>query len=316
MTIIKHFQDKEIRFQTENNQTLICVKDVLEAIGYKDPARAWSDMKDEIELISNSMIVSKQLWYPKLGRSYASAFANEKQLATILMTAQVKPTVEFRQWAINVICKEIKQQSKFKTLTGTEQQLSNELVMLASRSRNNITFEYNIEDPYQQPHKDGNLRCRRMDLIEAFPRMTRVYEIKRGELTADEVFNTINKFYIELATSIAPGKPVDFVMVSPTITDEAKAYISRYDAEEVYRPFSVLGLHYRAKIRWMSVNELADLLYAKALKITPPAAVWQLNQHCLTYCSTLFNDIQLQGFKQKLFNKNVVPIKYLLEEAA
>lgn len=316
MTITKYFQDKEIRLHITDSETLVCVRDILDAIGYKNPAKAWFDMKDEVELISKSPVVSKQLYYPNKGRSYASAFANEKQLATILMTAQVKPTVEFRQWAINVICKEIKQQSKFKTLTGTEQQLSNELVMLASRSRNNFTFEFNIEDKYRAPHRDGNPRCRRIDILENLPRMTRVYEIKKGELTATEVFKTVNNFYIELAASIRGAKVVDFVMVSPLITDEARAYISRYGAETVYRDFEVLGLQYRAKIRWMSINELADLLYAKALKITPPAAVWKLNQHCLTYCSTLFNDIQLQGLKQKLFNKNVVPIKYLLEEAA
>ena len=64
MTITKYFQDKEIRLHITDSETLVCVRDILDAIGYKNPAKAWLDMKDEVELISKSHVVSKQVYYP------------------------------------------------------------------------------------------------------------------------------------------------------------------------------------------------------------------------------------------------------------
>lgn len=312
INLIKEFNNQEIRFIDIEDQRLVCVKDVLEAIGYKNTRKAWYDLKPFVESTTQTTVTRKSLWYSSLKRNYDTDFLDQEQLLVLLLKSNMPSTIPFVQWVVKVIQKEMVKVSTH--LVGTEEQLSLELNLLAGRSSNKLQFEYSIEDDFQAPHRDGNQRCRRLDIIEKFPRVTRIYELKRRELTASEVFQSINKMYMELGSKIQPGKPVDFIMVAESITDEAKRYIARYDAIEQYRDFMVGDYSYRGKIRYMTINELSKELYNRIYKNTPPAAVWELNQFCLKYCDNIFSEADKKEFEKKLF-RPVAPVKFLTEAA-
>lgn len=310
--LIKEFNNKEFRFHDVDNKTrLVCARDVLTYLNYKDTKRSWMTLKPIVEQFSGQGCKTIHLWYDRLNRAYPTDFINEEQVITLMLKSNKPEAMVFFKWCLSVINKEL---TKLSTpLLGTEEQLSLELNLLAGRSNNRLQFEYSVEDTYQKRHSDGNLRCRRLDILEKFPKMTRVYELKRRELTANEIFKSINKMYLELASKIQPGKPIDFVMVGESIGEEGKRYIERYNAQTKYKDFKVGDCEYRAKIRYMTINNLAEYLYNKALKNTPKAAIWELNSFVLKYCNSIFNEEFKKKLQQKLF-RPVSQVQFTLKE--
>ena len=310
-SITERFEDKEIKSIEVEGRKLLSVKDVLSTIGYKNTRTTWKSLKPIVEEESGSTVHRDELWYPELNRFYETDFVNEEQIISILFNSKLKATLPFRRWCLKVVKTEVKKVLDYTTLTGSEQEISNALALLASRSRNNLVFEKSVEsEELLGNDRYGLPRVRRYDIIQQLPKLTRIYEIKKHAITCKDVSDTINKDYLEVAATRAKGKKLDLVFVAPSLDESGLRAIERYDAQTEYRYFYVNGIEYHAKIRFISVSELAMDLYNKAAKSLPQGAIWELNSHCVKYCHSIFSNLQLQTFKKGLYG-NTNPVYYM-----
>lgn len=312
--LIQQFNGVEIKIVIVNLQRLVCAKDVLMAIGHTyDSARmSWNKLRPKLERIVGG-VHTEDVYYPQNKRTFPTDFINQDALNYLLIDSDKPNTDEFKRWALKVISRE--QQQQFNTLSGSEEEISNALSLLASRSRNNLVFEQSeASEELYGTDRFGLPRCKRYDIVQNLGKLYRIYEIKKGSLTSLEVFNTVQKDYLELASIVNPGKKLELIMIADGIDQGAQDYLDRLDAQTEYKEFRIKDLTYEAKVRYMHVNDFAMELYNKAARKTPQGGLWALQQFAVRYCHPVFNDLQLKQLGKGIYGAKQ-PV-YYMESAA
>jgi phage regulator Rha-like protein len=197
---------------------------------------------------------------------------------------------------------------KDKTLDQlSEDEIRDALILLDSRNFSRWKWEASYTDPLREPLPGGE-RTRRYDAIAKFGRVIRILELKARPITSVEVAEILDeRGYLEIAAAHNPGKCLDIVLCGTSLADSGKRSLERLGAEHQYQSFTVSGYTYRAKIRFMSIQEFATSITTRALNEMPQTSKWVYVKEILKY-APIFPERCIYACK-KLYSSNSSAIK-------
>lgn len=328
MTIIqKLFQNHTIRFIEQDGEFLVSANDVIKAIGYPSGQlrKSWYDLQKAIP----EQLLGTVRKFPTLaadGKIRDAAFLDSKQLIVVLMKSNKPAAIPFQIWAIEVLHNELleKTEQLNNSTYKTEEEIQNQLNFLSGFFENKLVFERAELDPFAGTRADGKPKVRRYDITEKLPKLFRIYELKKGIITESEISSTLNsKAYLEIAATHYPTRVLDIIFVGTSLDASGRRYLEREGCTENYKEFTVEGITYRAKVRFMSIADLTVQWLNKAYLARPTSDRWFLTKSLLPKLDCLidnsvkalysskyptFEQLQASTASQKSQAPKVVPI--------
>ncbi|MBD2060529.1 hypothetical protein H6F88_31805 [Oculatella sp. FACHB-28] len=328
MTIIqKLFQNHTIRFIEQDGEMLVSANDVIRALGYPEGSlsRAWTELKQNNEKLLGTIRSIRVL--AKDDKMRNAAFLDSKQLIVVLMKSNKPAAIPFQIWAIDVLHKELSKQIEQTNEQAptyiTEEAIQNQLNFLSGFFENKLVFERAELDPFAGTRKDGQSKIRRYDITEKLPKLFRIYELKKGPITESEISSTLNsKAYAEIAATHYPSRVLEIIFVGTSLDDSGRRCLERSGAQDRYQQFTVEGITYRAKVRFISVQDLAEKWLKKAYLVRPASDRWFITASVLSKLDILIDshtkalyEGQYPTFKM-LSGSNVVPLTKSIKKKA
>jgi hypothetical protein len=136
----------------------------------------------------------------------------------------------------------------------TEKSIQDKILLLSNYSPNiSLKQEISVADT----NINTATNSRRFDLVQYLPNKTRVYELKKGLITTNEISSTLKKNYIQLAEKHF-STPVELVFTSPIGIDKAAS-----------KMISSLP-----NIYFINLKDLAGIIYNDYVNSLIPEAKW------------------------------------------
>lgn len=201
--IQKYFEGTTIRVVEKDGEPFFIAKDICDVLGF---AHAPSAIRDNVDDEEKSTVRTTHGGPERV-------IINESGLYSLIFRSRKPEAQKFRKWVTSEVIPSIRKTGKY-SLPDSEQTIQEKLVMLMSHSKHPV-----MQEVWCKTESGNDIR---LDMVHACSRRLVVFELKKHQLTAEDIYDKIFVSDYHSAVKLYAGKrKVSFWFVADSVPEAA-----------------------------------------------------------------------------------------------